>query len=319
MTASAITPEISVVIATAGRETRLRFALEALAAQTLRADRFEVVVVRAPNAREPLAEAPDGLTVRFADHREASRPGQRNAGWRAARARLVAFTDDDCRADPTWLEALIGASDADAVVVQGRTEPDPDESHLLFGLARSVRVEAPSPWFETANIAYPRALLERLGGFDEEFVASGEDTDLGLRALEAGAELRYEPAALTRHAVVARPLWRAAGDGWRRWHTTPLVFRRHPDHRRYLVARVFYNPAHATLAAFLATAVLARRRPLLAAVAAAAFVLEGLDTDNLGPRGVIRQAIHAPARLIADGAELLGVVRGAARHRTLVI
>ncbi len=36
---------------------------------------------------------------------------QRNLGWRAARAELVAFIDDDCRADPGWLEALVIAAE----------------------------------------------------------------------------------------------------------------------------------------------------------------------------------------------------------------
>jgi GT2 family glycosyltransferase len=310
-------PDISVVIATAGRETRLRFALEALAAQTLSRDRFEVVVVRAPAAEPSLATAPEGLAVRFLTHGEASRPGQRNAGWRASHGRLVAFTDDDCRPSPGWLAALARAGENE--VVQGRTEPDPDEAHLLHGLARSVRITGPTPWFETANIAYPRPLLERLSGFDEAFVASGEDTDLGIRALAAGGRLRYEPDALAWHAVVARPLWRAAGDGWRRWHSTPLVFKRHPAHRRHLLARVFYNRTHAALAALAVGAAVGPRRPRLAALAAAAFVIEGLDIENLSPRGLVRQAIHVPARVIAEGAQLAGILRGAVRHRTPVI
>jgi GT2 family glycosyltransferase len=317
VTASVKTPEISVVIATSGRESRLRFALEALAAQTLGGDRFEVVVVRANPVSQPLAEAPEGLAVRFLTHTEASRPGQRNAGWRAAQGRLVAFTDDDCRPAPGWLEAL--ATHDRAAVVQGRTEPDPDEAHLLFGLARSLRITGPTPWFETANIAYPRSLLERLGGFDEAFVASGEDTDLGLRALGVDANLRYESRALAWHAVVARPVWRAAADGWRRWHSTPLVFKRHPGHRRHLVAGVFYNRRHAALTGLIAGAAVARRRPGIAALAAAPYVLEGLDSGNLGPWGLVRQAIHLPARLVVDGAQVLGILRGAVRHRSVVI
>src|SRR5688500_15232844 len=43
-------PEISVVIPTRFRETRLAFALDALAAQTLAPGRFEVIVVRAADA-----------------------------------------------------------------------------------------------------------------------------------------------------------------------------------------------------------------------------------------------------------------------------
>ena len=40
-----MTPDVSVVIPTHDRETRLAFALEALAEQTLARERFEVIVV----------------------------------------------------------------------------------------------------------------------------------------------------------------------------------------------------------------------------------------------------------------------------------
>ena len=311
-------PEISVVIPTRGREARLAFALEALGEQTLDPERFEVVVVRADDRPAPAAELPEGLRVRSMTA-PASRPGQRNVGWRAARGRLIAFTDDDCRPEPGWLEELLARDGGEGVFVQGRTEPDPDEIHLLHGLARSVRVDAPSPWHETCNIAYPRALLDRLGGFDEAFESSGEDTDLGLRAIEEGASPAYAPAALVHHAVVARPLNAAIRDGLTRWESTPLLYRRHPPLRARLYGGVFFNRTHAAVCGAALGLVLARRRPLLAAAAAAPFVVDSIDSDNVGPRGLLRQAIHIPARFLSEAAQTAGVLRGAARHRSLVI
>jgi len=315
-----VTPAVSVVIPTHGRETRLAFALEALAAQTLARDRFEVVVVRAAGTRGPFARAPDGLDVRFLTAPgEPSRPGQRNHGWRAATGRLVAFTDDDCRPHPEWLEALLVAQEGERSFIQGRTEPDPDERHLLHGLARSVDVSRATPWHETCNLAYPRALLAQLDGFDEEFVASGEDTDLGLRALEVGAKRRFAESALVRHAVVAQPLGEAVRSGWRRWESTPLVYKRHPAHRRHLFAQVFFNRTHAAVAALVVALPLARRRPVASALLSAAFVLDGIDAQNLSPRGLARQLLHLPARLAREAAVAAGIVRGAIRHRTPII
>ena len=57
-------PRISVVIPSRGRETRLAFALDALAAQTLDSAHFEVLVVRDGTPRRAAA-APEGLHVRF--------------------------------------------------------------------------------------------------------------------------------------------------------------------------------------------------------------------------------------------------------------
>ena len=44
--------DVTVVIPTYDRETRLAFALEALAEQTLDRERFEVIVVRAPGGEQ---------------------------------------------------------------------------------------------------------------------------------------------------------------------------------------------------------------------------------------------------------------------------
>ena len=129
-------PDIAVVIPTRRRETRLAFALEALAEQSLDASRFEVIVVRDGDAAAPFAEPPDGLRVRFCTRPGVAGPtAKRNVGWRSTTAPLVAFTDDDCRPHPAWLESLLAAADGADAFLQGRTEPDPDESHLLHGFA----------------------------------------------------------------------------------------------------------------------------------------------------------------------------------------
>jgi GT2 family glycosyltransferase len=316
---TAATLEVSVVIPTFARETRLAFALEALAAQSLAPDRFEVIVVRPPGASGPFAEGPDGLTVRFETGPTASRPAQRNHGWRLARGHLVAFTDDDCRPTDGWLNALLAVADGERSVVQGRTAPDPDEIHLLHGLARSVRVEEVSPWYETCNIAYPRALLEELGGFDERFTGLGEDTDLGLRALAAGATVIFSETAVVHHAVEAQPLPAAIRSGLIKWDTTPLVYREHPEHRRHLFAGLFFNRTHASVCAALAGLLVRRRHPLLGAALATPFVAESIDRENLGPRGLVRQLIHLPARFLRELAMVAGIVRGAVRHRSPMV
>lgn len=318
-------PQIAVVIPTYRRETRLRFVLEALEAQTLRADAFEVLVVRAPGVPGPFASAPDDLPVRFLTAPEPGPGAQRNCGWRAARAPLIAFTDDDCRPAPGWLERLLEAGDGADTILQGRTEPDPDELHLLFGLARSQEITGPSAWYPSCNIAYPRSLLERSGGFDGCFRLPhwGEDTDLGLRARAAGARLRYLDDAVVWHAVLSRPLHGAITDTSRRqW--LPLVIARHPEQRRALYRRWFANRGHAALAVSVVGAALAgRRRRSVVAVAMVPYLAHHLEfhlrRSPATPRSLARLALQVPASLAVDAAELLSTVRGSARHGALVI
>jgi GT2 family glycosyltransferase len=312
-------PEIAVVIPTRNRETRLAFALEALAAQTLAHDRFEVVVVRASDAAGPMAESPGSLRARFLSHPvDTGLAAQRNRGWRATTAPLVAFTDDDCRPAPDWLERLLEANRADDTFLQGRTEPDPDERHLLHGLARSKEVIGPSEWCPTCNIAYPRVLLERLGGFDERFRIAGEDTDIALRARSAGARPLYVPRALVRHAVLARSLPRALRET-ARWRSLPTVLARHPAQRGAVYRRVFANRSHAALLLALVGTPLVKRSRLVAGLAVLPYLDEKLDRGNVTPRGLLRQALHLPARLAVDMAELVATVRGAVEHRVLLV
>jgi len=46
---------------------------------------------------------------------------------------------------------------------------------------------------------YRKEMLERIGGFDEDFFAYGDDAELGLRARIAGWRCRYTPQAVVRH------------------------------------------------------------------------------------------------------------------------
>lgn len=311
-------PEVSVVIPTRDRAERLSAALAALRAQTLERERFEMVVVddgSTDGTAALLADGEPGLrTVRLPGRGPAA---ARNAGWRAAQAPLVAFTDDDCEADPSWLEALLEAHRASpGAVLQGVTLPIPREAPLLRRpFTRTRRIEEPSPWFATCNMAYPRELLERLEGFDELFPeALGEDTDLGWRAVEQGARVEFAPCAVVHHAVeelgsagYMRHALRGAD--------AVYAFRRHPGLReRTLEYGVFRNPSLARLALALGGLALARRHraAVLLALPYARNVAGRAMKYDSGPALV-------PYLVAYDLVQAFTSLRGSIRHRTLVL
>ena len=315
-------PEVSVVIPTYRRRARLAFALEALAEQTLAPERFEVLVARAPGETDDVGDF-DGLQVRSLEAPAKGPASQRNHGWRNAAAPLVAFTDDDCRPTSEWLERLIESAGEGTEIVQGRTLPDPDERHLLHGRARSMLVDEPSPWYPTCNIAYRKSVLEALEGFDETFPeAWGEDTDLGLRAIAAGASVRYAEDALVWHAVHARTILGAVSEAWKR-DAIPLVVARHPSQRRLLYHRVFVRPSHANLLLALAGLAAARRTRLVSLAATIPYLRQNVARHKRGlsrlHRVGPRVAFHLPGRVVVDSAETVATARAAVRHRVLVL
>ena len=313
-------PRVSVVVATRDRVGRLRKLLDSLAGQTLRD--FEVIVVDDGSARGTPelmrryreGEVEDGLELRDVRRATAGGPSAaRNDGWPLARADLVAFVDDDCVATPGWLEALLAAAEAaPGAIVQGRTLPDPREESKLGPHARSLWVEEAGPYYQAANILYPRALLEELGGFDAEaFPHVGEDTDLAWRALAAGAAIEWAPDALVHHAVhdlaPAGALRIAA-----RWTPSIRLFARHPELRAaHLTHGLFWKGSHYLLVRFLLALMLRRRSRWLALWLGAPYARNLLARVG-GPAA-------APSYLVQDLVELAAVARGAVRYRTPVL
>ena len=321
-------PEISVVVPSHRRPVRLLWLLNALEEQAFDRSRWEALVVH---------DAGDAEITALLDHHPLKAAGvlrpiplrspeaslKRNAGWRAARASVIAFTDDDCRPPEGWVEnALAAAREHPGAVVQGRTMPDPDEADVDKAAPHvtTQRIEPPTRSGQTCNIVYPRELLERLGGFDEAApMAVGEDTDLLQRARKAGAPYVGAPEMLTYHAVEARTLlgrMRFAA----RWGGLAELVRRHPELRREQPLRMFWKPTHPWLlfgAAGLLAAVL-RREPLWALLVVP-WARERWPWHGYHARGVIRSLSELPALAAIDATEVAALARGSVRHRSLFL
>jgi GT2 family glycosyltransferase len=319
-------PDISVVVASHDRPVRLRWLLNALEEQTLAGERFEVAVghdSHGPETEELLRSHPLARAGRLRRARlpaGSAPPGRnRNAALRLARAPVVAFTDDDCRPPPEWLERALAAARAHpGAIVQGTTRPDPDEGTMLRApLHRTQSIAPPKPWAQACNIVYPRELLERAGGFDED-VLVGEDTDLAMRAQALGAPFVAAPDVVTYHAVDAPRLPRRLADTWR-WRDLPALVKRHPALRRSFPLGVFWTWGHAALPLAAAGAVASRRTRPWAAALTLPWVAAALPHYGHTPRGRIRAVSELPLVAALHAAEMAALASGSVRHRTVFL
>jgi GT2 family glycosyltransferase len=320
-------PAISVVVPTRDRAARLPRLLAALEAQDV-ADGFEVVVVddgsrdATPGVLRTLAEAAavPVRTIRFETSRGPA--AARNAGWRAANAPTVAFTDDDCAPEPGWLRAL-GAALEGADIAQGRTALDPAQDHNRRPFSHFIGVDGETGYYETCNIAYRRDALQRVGGFDEGFRHPfGEDTDLAWRVKAAGGRSVFVADAVVLHDVIPLTF---------REHLARLPRReglvralgRHPDLRREIGVGLFLWPTHPPALAVLAAgaAAMARpSRPTFGAVAAAvAWYAHVCRWNTPKPARRLQWTTVVPLRLAADVYEIAVLARASARHRTVLL
>lgn len=229
---------LSVVIATDGRADLLCRCLEALFAQTLDPQAFEVIVV--DDGRDAEIEvivdsfkARTGPVVRQVRPRQGGPAVGRNAGWRAAYAKVIAFTEDDTVPVPDWLEqgeralapglvALCGKVQAPTVQGSHGTASRPDEG----GPAARGRAATE---FATANAFVRRSALLTIGGFDERFQRAGrEDSDLEFRLLrDAGAIGRSDAAVVERPVRPER--WDICLRQQKNAFFDALLYKKHPE------------------------------------------------------------------------------------------
>jgi GT2 family glycosyltransferase len=248
----------SVVVPTHRRPELLERCLRALIAQECHPSAYEVIVVDDADCAETrhtvkrlrtAAEA--GPEIRYVLSSGRGPAAARNAGWRHARGELIAFTDDDCMPDPSWLGEGLSVFVDGVTAASGRTivpiSPRPtDYERNAAHLAESE--------FVTANCFYRRDALERVGGFDERFtLAWREDTDLHFRLIREGVKLVHVPEAVVVHPVRKAP-WGVSVGQQRKSYFNALLYRKHPDLYR---ARVQKSPPWRYYATTLALAVAA--------------------------------------------------------------
>ncbi len=205
------------VIPTLLRHRILRRALDRLEEQDTPAATFEVVVVA--DAREEdfpaVARAIEGRRYP-ARALQSDAPGAsaaRNVGWRAARAPLILFLDDDILALPSLVAEHLSwhaENPEEEVGVLGRVEWARElritpfmrwlDQGLQFGFGSIEGRNARWSHLYTANVSLKRTLLERVSGFDaEEFPFGYEDMDLAKRLEPLGFRLLYNRAARAEH------------------------------------------------------------------------------------------------------------------------
>jgi len=228
-------PLISAVVCTHNRATQLRRALASLAAQTLPADRYEIVVVDNASTdatRDLVTRELAGLPqLRYVFEPALGVSRARNAGWRAARAPLVAYLDDDAVAAPDWLAratsafALLKPAPAclggPVLPIWEAPRPAwlPDALLPYLTVLELGQGSGPMPrgkFLYGTNSVFPRERLAEIGGYAPElgpigrWHRSGEDTFVQKQLRDRGHLLWYEPSLRVQHlipAARATPRW----------------------------------------------------------------------------------------------------------------
>lgn len=202
--------DASVIIPTYQCWDKLQACLDCLAAQTIKASRFEVIVVN----NDPSDPVP--ATFRLPENARVvteGKPGSyaaRNKGIAEAQADLLFFTDADCLPVSEYLESGlkiaqehpdIGRFGGDVVLIPNDSDWTAVELYdLHLGLEQKKWVERGRA--VTANLIVRPAMFDRVGLFNGQ-VLSGGDMEWNDRASKAGEPILFAPEAVVHHPARA--------------------------------------------------------------------------------------------------------------------
>ena len=221
-------PRISVIISTYNRQRFIITCLECLAAQTLSKGHYEVVVVdnhctddTATLVQQFLAQHPQ-LPFRYVFEAQKGVSFGRDRGIHEAQGDILVYLDDDAEASPNLLESYLQFFDQypTAAGAGGRILPKYSEapepvwmSKWLNGYVAKVDLGGDTRIFEGrmkypigCNMAYRKALLQQIGGFNTQLTFRGDDKYIYLAIKAINPNIYYLPGALAHHNIPEKRL-----------------------------------------------------------------------------------------------------------------
>ena len=232
----------SIVTATDDHPPNPELWFQSLDAQTLSADRYEVIVVDATHETDyqaALTRFRSGREIRIDISCHRIRRGGRaralNHALELAKGDVVIFLGEDFVVSPGFVEAHLSFHEAnpeaDAVgigssilIPQVRTPFSVwlEESGQLFGVPFSADMtEVPEDFFYVGNASVKRELLTRAGRLDERYAHhAGDDFEFGKRLRASGMRAHFVPGTRAHHVHSIglrereRAMWRAGAAAW---------------------------------------------------------------------------------------------------------
>jgi len=228
-------PDVAVIVPTFNRAASLDRVLDSLCAQRVEGIRYEILIVDNGSTDHTLEVAAAYASafpfVRCLSEARAGASNARNRGILSARARILAFIDDDVVASPDWIDGIVRAFDRHPEIdcLGGRVEPrwprtpprwltpahwGPLALQMGRGTAPYIDAAHAAACLVTANFACRAEVLHEVGLFSPEFIRD-EDRELNMRLWAAGKRGKYEDSVVAYAQVQPERLEKSYH---RRWH-----------------------------------------------------------------------------------------------------
>ncbi|HMN10847.1 MAG TPA: sugar transferase [Bellilinea sp.] len=181
--------------------------LTALQNQNYPRDDYEVIVVDDGSSDDTVAYVRSFEGIQCLPISHGGPSVARNAGAKAAKGEILAFTDSDCAPLPGWLSEITAPFvDPQVIGTKGVYCSNQTEAAAKFvqleyqyKYERMARLES-IDFIDTYSAAYRKDIFLENGGFDETFtLPSVEDQEFSFRLSQKGYLMKFAPGAVVEH------------------------------------------------------------------------------------------------------------------------
>jgi len=241
---------ISVIVCTHNRCDNLERTLNSLVSQDCPISDYEVIVIdnRSTDRTKDIVDSfisreDDKVNLRYIFEEKVGLSHARNRGIEESQGDIIAFIDDDARAEKSWLSKLakVYSEEKDAGCVGGRVLLDwheekpawwqPELDEVFNGINYSdsrICLSYPRYPYGT-NISFRGDVLRKVGMFRTDLgrigkkLLAGEETEMCLRIEKGGYKILYEPMAIVYHEVAPQKLTKSYIRNRSFWHGKSLA------------------------------------------------------------------------------------------------
>ena len=196
---------ISVIICTHNRLELLEKCLESLKKQNY--SQFEIIVVNdaSTDGTDLFLASYEGIKI-ITHERNLGLSPSRNDGIKAALNDLIAFTDDDCCADPNWLLEIAKSFSAKGGSVSGwdfaAGQTFLENKNYIGRFPQRVVTNIGARWPKGNNLIFSRKVFNAIGLFNPEMDYYGNyDSEIAIRAVSVGFKFLSLPQAIVYHQI----------------------------------------------------------------------------------------------------------------------
>ena len=195
-------PLVTVLLVTWNRKGEIGKSIDSVLAQTY--PNIEILVIdnNSPDGTYEYLQENYPMVQVICSHKNMGCPSARNLGFPNCRGKYIYSLDDDGWLQEDAIEILVRELESEPQIGVVMSQIREVEQDGTFVRKKPANVDGPAylGTFVGCCFLIRKEVIERIGGFQDDFFRQGEEGDLSIRMMSAGWVVKIQPESVMYHA-----------------------------------------------------------------------------------------------------------------------